>query len=272
MEGRKKRLNRLNGKTWTRYSLSVWNDVRRRGDELKVDHPAVFPRELVDRLLDIYTVEGDLVLDPFLGSGTVLLEAVKKGRRGIGLEVSHRYVNIARDRLKRECAEGEPAAGSGGGAARIYTADARRLEEHVALESIDLCLTSPPYWNILSQKRSADKRETRDYGESSADLSLSGDYEGFLGELEKVFSRVLMVLKPGKYCITVVMDLRKGSVFYPLHMDLAYGLRRKGFILEDIIVWDRRGDYNSLRPLGYPYVFRVNKIHEYIMLFQKPGR
>ena len=43
-----------------------------------------------------------------------------------------------------------------------------------------------------------------------------------------------------------------------------------GFLLDDIIIWDRRGDYNNLKPLGFPYVFRVNKIHEYIMIFQKP--
>ena len=38
----------------------------------------------------------------------------------------------------------------------------------------------------------------------------------------------------------------------------------------DLIVWDRRWDYNFLRPLGYPAVFRINKIHEYILIFQKP--
>jgi len=66
------------------------------------------------------------------------------------------------------------------------------------------------------------------------------------------------------------MDLRKGKQFYPFHSDLATELARRGFVLDDIIIWDRHADYNSLRPLGYPSVFRVNKVHEFILIFQKP--
>jgi len=44
-----------------------------------------------------------------------------------------------------------------------------------------------------------------------------------------------------------------------------------GYVLEDIIIWDRRREYNNLRPLGYPYVFVVNKVHEYILIFKKPN-
>jgi hypothetical protein len=46
-------------------------------------------------------------------------------------------------------------------------------------------------------------------------------------------------------------------------------LREVGFTLDDIIIWDRRREYNNLRPLGYPTVFRVNKVHEFILIFQK---
>ena len=44
-----------------------------------------------------------------------------------------------------------------------------------------------------------------------------------------------------------------------------------GFEFEDIIIWDRKQEYSNLRPLGYPYVFRVNKVHEYILIFKKQG-
>ena len=66
------------------------------------------------------------------------------------------------------------------------------------------------------------------------------------------------------------MDIRKGPHFFPLHMDLTAVMQQLGFFLDDIIIWDRRQEYNNLRPLGYPYVFRVNKIHEFIMIYQKP--
>jgi len=44
---------------------------------------------------------------------------------------------------------------------------------------------------------------------------------------------------------------------------------RHGLVLEDIIIWDRSKEYNNLKPLGFPYVFRVNKVHEYILVFKK---
>ena len=78
-------------------------------------------------------------------------------------------------------------------------------------------------------------------------------------------------LKPGAYCCVVVMDLRKGDRLYPLHVDLGARLGDLGFICDDLIIWDRRGEYNNLRPLGYPSVFRVNRVHEYVLIFQKPA-
>jgi hypothetical protein len=71
------------------------------------------------------------------------------------------------------------------------------------------------------------------------------------------------------YCIVIVMDIRKKSDFYPLHMDVTGKMLEIGFALDDIVIWDRRQEYNNLRPLGYPSVFRINKVHEFILIFQK---
>ncbi len=66
------------------------------------------------------------------------------------------------------------------------------------------------------------------------------------------------------------MDVRKGSKFFPLHADVIYSIQEKTTMtLEDIIIWDRQSDYNSMRPLGYPYKFLVNKVHEYLLVFRK---
>ena len=43
-----------------------------------------------------------------------------------------------------------------------------------------------------------------------------------------------------------------------------------GFLFDDLIIWDRKHEYNNLRPLGHPSVFRINRVHEYILIFQKP--
>ena len=66
------------------------------------------------------------------------------------------------------------------------------------------------------------------------------------------------------------MDLRKGSNFFPLHSDAINAIiNQTEFRLEDIIIWDRRTDYNSMRPLGYPHKFIVNKVHEYLLVFRR---
>ena len=66
------------------------------------------------------------------------------------------------------------------------------------------------------------------------------------------------------------MDIRKKDQFFPFHMDLAYRLHNVRFKFDDLIIWDRRADYNNFKPLGYPSVFRVNKAHEFIVIAQKP--
>ena len=95
------------------------------------------------------------------------------------------------------------------------------------------------------------------------------EYRTFINELGRLFFKVNRVLKPGAYCLVNVMDIRKKSVFYPLHSDLATELQKQGYVFDDIIIWDRQQDYNNMRPLGYPYKYRINKVHEYILIFIK---
>jgi adenine-specific DNA-methyltransferase len=70
----------------------------------KTEHPCQFPVELIERLVLSLTREGDWVLDPFLGSGTTIIAAVRHGRRGAGAETVPRYVSLARERVEQELA------------------------------------------------------------------------------------------------------------------------------------------------------------------------
>ena len=85
-----------------------------------------------------------------------------------------------------------------------------------------------------------------------------------------IFSGVFDVLKPKSRCAVVVMDIRKKSKFYPLHIDLTTRMEHIGFELDEFAIWDRQHEYNFMTTLGYPYVFRFNKIHEFICIFKKP--
>lgn len=68
----------------------------------KTDHPCQFPVELIERLVLSLTSENDWVLDPFLGTGTTIIAAVRHGRRGAGAETVPKYVQIARERIQQE--------------------------------------------------------------------------------------------------------------------------------------------------------------------------
>ncbi|MCJ7535203.1 MAG: site-specific DNA-methyltransferase [Anaerolineales bacterium] len=65
----------------------------------KVGHPAPFPEELPRRLIQLYSYRGDVVLDPFAGSGTTCLVAALEERRYIGYEINEQYVELARERI-----------------------------------------------------------------------------------------------------------------------------------------------------------------------------
>jgi DNA modification methylase len=264
MESDKKKANDLSGAEWTKYSVSVWNDIRKDSEELKLKHPAIFPKSLINRLISCFSTSKDQkILDPFMGSGSTLVAAQNLGKLGIGFEISEKYIKLAKGRLSQISFYKQFES-------QIFQESANNIDKFIEDDSINLCITSPPYWDILLEKRTADNKEIRHYGESEQDIGRIRDYNLFLDELSEIFEKVYKVLIPGKYCIVVVMDIRKKDKFYPYHSDLANKLTKIGFILDDITIWDRRNEYNNLRSLGYPAVFRINKIHEFVMIFKKP--
>ncbi len=81
-------------------TLDVW-DIPPESAR-RVSHPAPFPVELPKRLIELYTYERDLVLDPFVGSGSTLVAAALLNRRYIGYDLDATYVDIARLRVRDE--------------------------------------------------------------------------------------------------------------------------------------------------------------------------
>lgn len=264
-----KRANNLDGKTWLQYSFSIWRDIEKANGERKLKHPAMFPSQLTARLIQIFSKnKGEVILDPFLGSGSTIVSAYKAGKKGVGFELSKEYIQLAEERIK-ETQLSLTQAKEDLIKPEIHNKTVFDISKTLSENSVDLVITSPPYWDILTERRSADMKETRKYSDSEEDLGNIHDYEKFMEKLKEAFSGVYKVLKSGKYCIVVVMDIRKKSKFYPFHMDLINKMREIKFELDDIIIWDRQKEYNNMRPLGYPFVFRVNKVHEYIIIFKK---
>ena len=79
---------------WTK---SVWTINPESAQ--KVGHPAPFPVELPYRLIQLYTFQGDMILDPFMGSGTTAIAALQAGRKYVGYENNLEYVKLAAERI-----------------------------------------------------------------------------------------------------------------------------------------------------------------------------
>ncbi len=252
-----KKCNNLTGKEWLQNSFSIWRDLIKTKEEKDLKHPASYPVSLCEKLIRTFSKDGCSVLDPFNGTGSTLVAAHNLNRQATGIDLSEEFCVIANKRVGHDdniC---------------IINGDSFVELEKLKENSFDLCVTSPPYWDILNMKRSADGKETVNYSEKENDMGNIPNYKEFVSSLGELFSKVNRVLKPGAYCLVNVMDIRKKSEFYPLHSDLATELQKHGYIFDDIIIWDRQQDYNNMRPLGYPYKYRINKVHEYILIFIK---
>ncbi|OGH39092.1 MAG: SAM-dependent methyltransferase [Candidatus Levybacteria bacterium RIFCSPLOWO2_01_FULL_38_21] len=80
------------------FTKSIWTFSAERASRVK--HPAPFPVELAYRLIQLYTFENDVVLDPFLGSGTTCIAALKTNRKYIGYDIDKKYCEIAEKRIE----------------------------------------------------------------------------------------------------------------------------------------------------------------------------
>ena len=68
----------------------------------RTEHPAQYPEELIERIIKVGSNEGDLILDPFMGSGTTAVVAKRLNRQYVGYETEAEYIDIANKRLYNE--------------------------------------------------------------------------------------------------------------------------------------------------------------------------
>jgi len=95
LDGKENTISKEQFMEWTK---SVWTINPESAQ--KIGHPAPFPVELPHRLIQLYTFQGDVVLDPFMGSGSTAIAALKAGRKFVGYENNPEYVKLAEERIK----------------------------------------------------------------------------------------------------------------------------------------------------------------------------
>lgn len=79
---------------------SIWTDIR--GASTRAGHPAPYPVELAERLIRMFSFAGDTILDPFLGTGSTTVAAIRTGRNSVGTDIEPKYLKLARERIQAE--------------------------------------------------------------------------------------------------------------------------------------------------------------------------
>jgi len=91
--------NTISKEQFMEWTKSIW--TMNAESARRIGHPAPFPEELPYRLIQLYSFKGDIVLDPFMGSGTTAVSALKTDRKFIGYEISQEYIDLAERRVEQ---------------------------------------------------------------------------------------------------------------------------------------------------------------------------
>jgi modification methylase len=90
--------NTITKEQFMEYTKSIW--TMNAESARRIGHPAPFPEELPYRLIQLYSFKNDIILDPFIRSGTTAVSAIKSERKFIGYDISQEYISLAEKRLK----------------------------------------------------------------------------------------------------------------------------------------------------------------------------
>lgn len=265
-------MNELTSTEWLPETISVWNQrglgANHPDAQIERQHPAPFSFTDVSRLVRFFTKRNEIVLDPFVGVGSTLKACAVEGRNGIGFELNSRYAKLAEERLQVEVQD----MFSGLVSQDVRIGDARELIKELPDSSLDLVVTSPPYWNILHKEDHKAKQERKNhdldtrYSDDKRDLGNIHEYEMFLEELASILGACGRALKPKKYMAVIVSDFRDKSRFVMFHADLAKMLEKYRLELRGLTVLYQR--HKRIFPYGYPYAYVPNIHHQYILILQ----
>jgi DNA modification methylase len=198
-----------------------------------------------------------------------LVAAAKEGRKGIGIDLNRNYCQMSKKRLcelklKRN--------------QRVICGDALKKISEIE-GKIDYCVTSPPYHNILRHDGGG-LREIKDkdvrsgarigveyYSSDKRDLGNQAQYKDFLALLQKVMAEVYKKLKDKKYTSIIISDFTVNKKETNASGDVIRLMQEIGFSFEGTIVLVQ--DNKPLYPFGYPFAYKINHHHQYILNFRK---
>lgn len=266
-------INCLSAKQWLKNQMGVWQfNYEARDVRDKTMHPATFPISLSKRVIELFTHEGELVLDPFVGSGTTLVAAQDTNRNAVGFDLQESYVELSKSRLSTDNLFNN--------AQQIaITEDSRNISEYLEEETISLIWTSPPYANLLNRERKNKSRRNRNneqlgkveqYSQDERDLG-TYELERYSNAMGNIFEKLLPLLKPKGHCVINVPDMWWENKRITIHISLVQELRKRGYELRNIIIWDRTNIVNKIGIFGWPSNYiTMGVTFEYLLDFWRP--
>lgn len=238
-----------NPKNFKLENTSVWS-FKERGKWAthKGDYRGNCPPQVPRNLILKYTREEDIVLDPFCGSGTSMIECKLLNRKGIGIDVNVESLKLAKDRLNFEYnTTYEP---------KLIKADSTNLQRIIPNGKIDFIFAHPPYADII--------KYSKDIKEDISRLNL----QEFLNQMSLFSKECFRILKKGKICSVLIGDIRKNKNVIPLGFYIMNIFIQAGFILKEIIIKEQHNckmtDYWKSKNMDF-YLLE----HEYVFIFKK---
>ncbi len=269
-------LSCISPKEWTKAQLGVWRfSYEKRDIRDKRVHPATFPIALAKRVIELFTHQGELVLDPFVGTGTTLVAAQDLDRNAVGFDLQSRYIKLAQRRLTRT----GPNLLFARTRQLAICEDARHIPEYLLPETVKLIFTSPPYANLLNRPRLNKSRRScerlnhqflkvEQYSQDPRDLGTL-PLEPYTQEMARIFQGLLPLLRPDGHCVINVPDMWWQDQRITLHIALVEALRQVGYELRNIIIWDRTNIVNRIGIFGWPSNYiTMGTTFEYLLHFR----
>lgn len=270
-------INCLTAKEWVRNQVAVWElYYEKRDTRDKGIHPAVFPIALPKKCIELFTHQGELVLDPFLGIGTTFIAAQDLARNAVGFDLNQKYINFTKKRL----AQLEINFGDNTKQIAICD-DAINIPKYLSKNTISLSVTSPPYANMLNHARlnksmrsdlrmNKHYKKIQQYSNNPRDLGTMKLKE-YTEALAQIYKGILPLLKPKAHCVINVNDLWENNHRYPTHSYIIKEMEKVGYELRNIIIWDKRNLVNKVGIFGWPSNYiTLSTTFEYILDFWRP--
>lgn len=262
--GNMAKYNDLNMSSWKEYediyTDTLWLiDKRDNSGVHNGSYHGNFVPQIPNQLFRRYTKKGDWILDPFMGSGTSLIEAQRLHRNYMGIDLQEAVAEEAFKRIKKERNDfctGSICIGNS------KNFDFRKTMNAVGVDKFQFVIMHPPYWDILK------------FSNDSNDLSNSETLEQFLVDLGEVIDNTCQHLEKNRYCAIVIGDKYANSQIVPLGFYCMNLFLQRGYMMKAILVKnfeDTKGKSNQKAIWRYRalasdfYIFK----HEYIFVFKK---